>query len=53
MYIKINNGVITAPDDIDVDALIYELTDVIEKHGAEWCVGFSYGQDVQKEYGDG
>ena len=56
MYIKINNGVIYTKDtpiedkDEFVDKLVDALTDVIENFGCEWCVGFCYGEDVQKEY---
>ena len=56
LYIKINNGVICAekanPEDADdfVGELVDRLTDVVEEYGAEWCVGFSYGESVQQEY---
>lgn len=56
MFIKVNSGVIFTKDtpikdeNEFVENLIDELTDVIERYGCEWCVGFSYGQDIQKEY---
>lgn len=58
MYIKINSGVIYTKDtpiedkDEFVDKLVDALTDVIEDFGCEWCVGFLYGEDVQKEYAE-
>jgi hypothetical protein len=58
MYIKINNGTIytkdtpIADEDAFVGKLVDALTDVIEEFGCEWCVGFCYGDEIQKEYGE-